>query len=241
MVAQVLRVRFRLRGQDRAVSGSLAAEDRALPSGLRGPIGSGRSPVPPYCDAEGEMANAGESHEGDGDMGADPVPRPGPDRPHPEIVPGDGEALFRLPQAVIAGLHLSGVHVTQVGGHAEGPVPPLRLADHRPGIALHGEEAPPCPGSRSAPRDCGYARTCAAAAPPPCGSRACPGAPGPDTRQRSTSSPVAPVSWPATRRSPAAGRRRRATINRTFSGKQDDTLDGVGLRTFRLSIVAEWA
>ena len=71
----------------------------------------GRHPALLGGDAVGEMAHAGEGHEGDGDMGPDPVRGPVPDRPHPQVVPANPEALFHLPQPVVAGQHLRGGHV----------------------------------------------------------------------------------------------------------------------------------
>ena len=79
-------------------------------------------------------------------MGTDPVRGPVPVRAYPEIMSGDAETLFRSPSAEIAGQRLCGGQVAHVGGHAQEPIPSLRLGelrlvDHQPGIALHGEEA----------------------------------------------------------------------------------------------------
>ena len=48
---------------------------------------------PPLLDGDAvrEVADAGEGHEGDGDVGADPVLVPVPDRPHLQVVPGDND------------------------------------------------------------------------------------------------------------------------------------------------------
>ncbi|MYF85647.1 MAG: hypothetical protein F4178_03875, partial [Rhodospirillaceae bacterium] len=86
---------------------------------------------PPLLDGDtvGKVADAGEGHEGDGDVGADPVLVPVPDRPHLQVVLGDPKALLDLPEPVVVGHHFGDAGVAQIGDDAGEPVPSLGLGD----------------------------------------------------------------------------------------------------------------
>ncbi len=95
-------------------------------------------------DAVGEVADAG--HEGDGDMGADAVLVPVPDRAHLQVVLGDAEALLNLPKPVVVGHHLGDARIAQIGDDAGEAVPLFGFGDllrvHRePRVSLDSNEA----------------------------------------------------------------------------------------------------
>ena len=141
-------------GNDVLPGGAGVAEHRALAVQQRVADRRGREPALFLkLHPVGQVAHAGKGHVGDGQVRADAPGCPVIDRAHLQVVLGDAEALFHLPQPAVARQQFGDRHAAHVRRHPVKPVPagglgdPVRVDLPAP-LALHAHEPCRAPGDQ---------------------------------------------------------------------------------------------